>query len=360
MGQLAIIDYDTTKEKFNELLQTKDLDGEIEAQPKIISEIERAIEEAIAKAYSDASANHQEHQFLQYVLYQINRLRLFWYDDLNRYVNENSTYLKQVRDRIETAWQQWELSQLNVETLQSLSVEEVKQALRDRCAADVDPPLSANGRYLRDHMTETGYRRLLAIASLDGLVEASQLSRTIGGVSNDIHAVLTRLLVEEYGAGRLSRKHSTFFATMLETLDMDTTPEAYLNLVPWEVLAIINQSFLLSDRKQHFLRYIGGLLYGELTVPATFVAYQAAGQRLGMPDEAMSYWNLHIKVDELHGQWMLDDVALPLTDRYPNQAWELLLGYDQQRHLGRRAGKTIADAVQTADRTQDYRVAIPR
>ncbi len=31
----------------------------------------------------------------------------------------------------------------------------------------------------------------------------------------------------------------------------------------------------------------------------------------------MSYWSLHIKVDELHGRWMLDDVALPLVSQYP-------------------------------------------
>jgi hypothetical protein len=114
-------------------------------------------------------------------------------------------------------------------TLQELQPAAVKLALQDRTAADADPPLSENGRYFRDEVTKAGYRRLLAIASLDGLVEASQLSRTLGGVGNEIHAVLTRLLVEEYGAGRLSRKHSTFFTTMLESLDMDTTPEAYFD-----------------------------------------------------------------------------------------------------------------------------------
>lgn len=119
------------------------------------------------------------------------------------------------------------------------------------------------------------------------------------------------------------------------------------------MLAIINLSFLRSDRKRDFLRYIGGLLYGELTVPATFIPYQEAGKRLGVPAEAMSYWDLHIKVDELHGQWMLNDVALPLVDRYPEQAWELLLGYDQQRYLGNRAGAAIFAAVKLADQQQD-------
>jgi len=33
---------------------------------------------------------------------------------------------------------------------------------------------------------------------------------------------------------------------------------------------------------------------------------------------------------------MLDDVALPLAEQYPDDAWELLLGYDQERLMGDR------------------------
>jgi hypothetical protein len=350
MVQLATINYDVAEQQFADLLATESLDHTVKNHPHLTSDFEPALRAALNIAYQSSPPAPAAHRFLQRILYHINRLKLFWYDDLEHYQNENSRYLNHIRDRIESAWQTWEQNQLPIPALPTV---DVKQALRDRCARDVNPPVSATERYLQEEMTLAGYRRLLAIASLDGLVEASQLSRTLGGVGNDIQAVLTRLLVEEYGAGRLSRKHSTFFTTMLTSLDMNPDPEAYFDWVPWEVLAITNQSFLWSDRKRYFLRYIGGLLYGELTVPTTFRPYRAAGQRLGIPDAAMSYWNLHIKVDELHGQWMLDDVALPLVDRYPQQAWELLLGYDQQRHLGQRAGAAIAAAIKAADRTQN-------
>jgi len=63
-------------------------------------------------------------------LYRINRLKLFWYDDLRRYTNERSAYLRNVRDRIETPWQQWELAQ----RCSSTSKVDVKQALIERGA----------------------------------------------------------------------------------------------------------------------------------------------------------------------------------------------------------------------------------
>jgi hypothetical protein len=251
-----------------------------------------------------------------------------------------------VRDRIEAAWQRWEMAQLDVDALRSA---DVPAWLRARAAEDLDPPASEAGRYFRDHAGVAGYRRLIEIASLDGLVEASQLSRTLGGVSNDVHAMLTRVLVEEYGGGRLQRKHSSFFTVMLEDLGMRTEPEAYFDTVPDDVLATINHSFLLSERKRFFLRYVGGLMYTEVSVPAAFRNYRDAAARLGLSEAARGYWDLHIREDERHGRWMLHDVALPLAARYPEHAWELLLGYDQQRLMSARAGAAVARAAREAD-----------
>lgn len=339
-------DYAQAEQQFIELLQTEALDQKLATGLINANAFETTLNKAIQAAYNTETEENAAHRFLQRVLYRINRLKLFWYDDLQHYTNERSLYLRAIRDRIEEAWQQWETAQLDLESYQNL---DIKQTLKDWTAVDVEPALSEDNLYFRDHVTLAGYRHLIAIASLDGLVEASQLSRTLGGVANEVQAVLTRLLVEEYGAGRLSRKHSSYFTTMLEELEMQTEPEAYFDVVPWELLAVINHSFLMTECKRYFLRYIGGLLYGELTVPAAFCYYQAAGERLGLSEKAMSYWNLHIKVDELHGRWMLDDVTLPLVDQYPEDAWELVWGYDQQRRLSSRAAAAVAKAVREAD-----------
>ena len=347
---LASEDYEVIYQDFVGLAALPNLDARIQAQPALVGGLEVAVNAALGAAYSgfqDDPSHDAAHRFLQRVLYRINRLKLFWYDDLENYDNERSNYLRAVRDRIEERWQAWEIQEHDVAILQA---EDTGAALSRRAAADLDPPISANGRYFRDEMSEGGYRKLLEIASLDGLVEASQLSRTLGGVGNEVHSVLTRLLLEEYGLGRLQRKHSSYFALMLSELGMDTTPEAYFESVPWQVLAGINHSFLLSERKRYFLRYIGGLLYTEISVPAGFSSYAAAARRLGFAENAHAYWDLHIKEDERHGRWMLNDIALPLASQYPKHAWELILGYDQQRFFSERSGAAIADAARAADR----------
>ncbi|HVF55340.1 MAG TPA: iron-containing redox enzyme family protein [Pyrinomonadaceae bacterium] len=353
-GRVRAASYEEAEDAFATLMEAACLDEYVRTRPPAAATFERALEETLASAYAAGTQNRPAsasaaaaHLFLQRVLYRINRLKLFWYDRLSNYDNERSAYLREVRDRVEAAWQEWELAHLNFTAPRR---EDVREALLLRAGEDVAPEPSAGGLYFREEVGEVGYRRLLAIASLDGLVEASQLSRTLGGVSNDVHSVMTRLLVEEYGGGKISRKHSTFFTAMLEELGMSAEPERYLELVPWEVLAAINHSFLLSERKRFYLRYVGGLLYTEVSVPAAFDSYRAAAERLGMSETARAYWELHIREDERHGRWMLHDVALPLAEKYPAEAWEIVLGYDQQKFMSARAGAGVEREVRAAER----------
>jgi hypothetical protein len=343
-------EYRRAEQQFRQLLEIEDLDQQARVRSHLIDDFERALTGALAAAFEESGAGEDDAQlFLQRVLYRIYRLNLFWYDDLSRYANEQSVYVHDVRKRIEAVWQPWERSQLD--TIE-LDAADVPKALVDRAEADLDPALTADDFFFRDELTTAGYRHLLAIASLDGLVEASQLSRILGGAANCIHAKLTRLLLEEYGFGHLERKHSSYFIKMLDETGMRTEPEAYFELVPWEVLALTNQSFFFAERRRYFLRYIGGLLYFETSVPAAFRHYHAAAIRLGISKNGRAYWDLHIHADERHGRWMLQDVALPLIEKYPQHAWEMVYGYDQQRAMSARAGKTVVHAVRKAQRSE--------
>jgi hypothetical protein len=75
----------------------------------------------------------------------------------------------------------------------------------------------------------------------------------------------------------------------------------------------------------------------------SFRGYAAAARRLGLSDGERDYWSLHIREDERHGRWMVDEVAAPLLERFPAQRGELLSGYAQQRIVeGDAAAATLA------------------
>lgn len=333
-------EYQELEEEFKGLLALDDLDRVVSENPERVENFKSELKVSLSDAFKSDDGCPQAHLFLQRILYRINRLKLFWYDGLENYVNEDSAFLFSLRMEIENAWQDWEEGN----TVQQKSGGLIA-TLGNRVEEDLQPEPSAEGLFIRNKISKSGYQRLLAITSLDGLVEASQLSRMLGGVGNEVQTMLTRILWEEYGSGKFSRKHSTHFATMLEECGMDSAPEAYFDLVPWEVLANSNHSFFLSERKKNFLRYVGGLLYTEVSVPAAFQNIKMAGERLKMGDKGISYWELHIREDIRHGQWMLDDVALPLVEKYPEQGWDMVKGYDQQKFISSRATSAIVESI---------------
>jgi hypothetical protein len=332
--------YKELEDEFVGLLSLEKLDHVIENNPDMVEGFDSEVDSSLSDAFEDELGCPQAHLFLQRILYRINRLKLFWYDDLENYDNEDSSYLFFLRKKIENAWQDWENANSVLNNSGDLCT-----ALRDRVDEDIQPEPSPDGLIIRNKITKSQYQRLLAITSLDGLVEASQLSRMLGGVGNEVQTMLTRILWEEYGSGKFSRKHSTHFAAMMEECDLDSRPEAYFDFVPWEVLANVNHSFFLSEQKKNFLRYIGGLLYIEVSVPASFQNIKMAGERLGMGEKGVSYWDIHIQEDIRHGQWMLDDVAFPLVNKYPEQGWDIVRGYDQQKYISSRSTSAIVESI---------------
>ena len=338
--------YIKTEEEFVQIIKNNNLDSTLKLNPGLMAKFEDLLNFAFVNAYEKNNYSNRSHLFLQRVLYYINRLNFFWFDDIENYINEDSTALFSLSKQIEAEWAKWELNHVKIDSLECLPYEE---ALNNRVDEDLNPLPTEETLFLRNEMIQSGYKRLLAITSLDGLVEASQLSRVLGGVGNEIQLMLAKIFWEEYGGGKLSHKHSSYFINMLKELNMETVPEAYFDVVPWEVLANINHSFLLSEKKKNYLRYVGGLLYIEVSAPSAFLNYQKAGERIGLTEAATGYWSTHIKEDIRHGEWMLNKVAVPLANKYPDQAWQVILGYDQQKFISTRAVKSIVDSIRKID-----------
>ena len=332
--------YHELESEFLDLLNCDDLDRFVTQNPLKVDKFNVAVDECLSDAFENAEGDSDAHLFIQRLLYRINRLKLFWYDELGNYANENSTFLFLLHLKVENIWQNWEKKKLIW-----FHSDNAISALQDRVKEDIQPEPSSDGLFIRNQISKCEYQHLLAITSIDGLVEASQLSRMLGGVGNEVQTMLTRILWEEYGSGKLNRKHSTHFATMLDECNLDSTPEAYFDIVPWEVLANFNHSFFLSERKRKYLHYIGGLLYTEVSVPAAFENIKVAGERLKVGDRGVSYWAIHIAEDVRHGQWMLDDVVLPLIEKYRKNVSEIVQGYDQQKFISTRSTSAIVKSI---------------
>lgn len=335
---------------FSSLVRMPDLDAQVARDPALMGPLQDWLDESLDRVWragsdTDDAALVSDRLASQRILYGINRLRLYWFDDPAHYVNEHSRVLHALGRRIENAWQAWLEARLPASALETSAPDTLVRQWFERDRVPVD---NADARWFATEADLAAYRRLLEIASLNGLVEASQMARVLGGASDPVQSTLTRIFLEEYGGGRLHRKHSTFFAAMLEEQGLSTQAEAYLDRVPWQVLAVINQAFFLTESRSHYLRFCGAFTYTEVSTPASFARYVAAAQRLGLASGRTDYWTLHVKEDARHGQWMIDEIALPLIDRFPAQAPALLQGYARQRLIEGDAARATAEACRAA------------
>lgn len=357
-NQLDIANYAQAEKYLDSIF--KQNSNQVLSLPSQVESFQNTVSEATLKAFASVLSgadrktpgSHLAHRFLQRILYQINvQLNRLNADRSQPLTPERDTYLHSLRNQIEKVWQRWELAQFELDALQKVSVE---QTLNERIVADSNSISAENDRFFRTQMTQAGYQRLIAIAPIDELAAASHLCRTLSATSKDhsIPTEFTRLFLQDDYLAPLNRPYSIYFKKMVVDLGMDTEPETYFNLVPWEVLALHNQAFLLTREKNYLLQYVGGLLYLEVAVPAAFTHYQVAAQRLGLPSVVINYWDLHTRLHAEDGYQMLDKVVLPLANQCPKQAWELILGYDQQRAMSRRAVAAIASSVRAAERAE--------
>ncbi|WNN90976.1 hypothetical protein [Gloeocapsopsis dulcis] len=148
--QVVARKYTQTEQQLNALIKLEELDERIQAQPWMVNEFEVVLDKAIAAAYQSTTNSTLAQHFLHRLLYRINRLKLFWYDNLQHYTNERSIYLHLCREKIETAWQQWELAHIDVLTLQTLDVQKslLEWANCDRNSRDTEQE-----DYLQQEMT---------------------------------------------------------------------------------------------------------------------------------------------------------------------------------------------------------------
>ena len=72
--------------------------------------------------------------------------------------------------------------------------------------------------------------------------------------------------MQEYGTGRFSRKHSSFYGQNMRQLGLSVEPEFYFDICPWQTLAIINLEFIFSERRRNYLKFAGGLCYFEVSL----------------------------------------------------------------------------------------------
>jgi hypothetical protein len=200
-------------------------------------------------------------------------------------------------------------------------------------------------------------REVLVLRSPYQLKEADPHTFGIPRLHGRAKAALVEVQSDEYGGGRADRMHSELFARALRAVGLDDRPNAYLEAVPAVALASVNALSHLALHRRLRGALCGHLAAFEMTSSLPAKRYVAGMQRLGLGEDAWTFFDEHIEADAVHEQIAARDLCGGLLDDEPELAADVLWGAATCLGLDGRNADHVLAAV--AGHRSALRVPVP-
>ena len=188
-------------------------------------------------------------------------------------------------------------------------------------------PQALLARSLAREATWNQFREFVMHRSAYHLKEADPHSWIIPRLSGSPKAALIQIQTDEYGGGSYRSMHSTLFADVMESFDLDVTYGAYLDVLPGVTLATVNLMSLFGLHRRFRGAIVGHLAAFELGSPGPNRLYARGVRRLGMDQEkATRFFDEHVVADSVHDMVATYDLAGALACQEPQLADDILFG----------------------------------
>ena len=159
-----------------------------------------------------------------------------------------------------------------------------------------------------------------------------------------------KIIIDEYGYGVHNSKHSTLFEDTLRSAGLRTDVHHYWQYYLVSSLMVNNYFHYLGKNHERFFRYLGALFYTETTlVDFCRDAADVLTQGLG-PDADVKYFTEHIHIDTHHGRMALENLILPVVEKYGETVIpEIIRGVQEYQLIADLADRDFADQVSWMD-----------
>jgi hypothetical protein len=204
--------------------------------------------------------------------------------------------------------------------------------------------------YLRDTGTWEQMREYFVHRSLYHLKEGDPHAWAIPRLTGQAKASFVAVEFDEYGAGRGAHLHQQLFADLMDAAGLDSTYLAYLDAVPAESLAVVNLMSMFGLHRWLRGAAIGHFAATEITSPPGSRRLVSALQRLGAPDECVTFYSEHVEADAVHEQVVRIDVVGDLVARDPRLDRDVVFGMRAHAVVEDRLADTMI-AAWKADQT---------
>jgi hypothetical protein len=176
------------------------------------------------------------------------------------------------------------------------------------------------------------------------LKEADPHSWCLPRLGGRAKAALVEIQADEYGGGVEAEMHASLFADVMVALGLDPTYGAYLDRLPGPTLATVNLVSLFGLHRRWRGALVGHLAVFEMTSVGPMGRYAALCDRLGLPDEARRFYDVHVVADAVHEVVASRDLAGGFVAAEPDRAADVSFGARALMAVEERFARSMLDA----------------
>jgi hypothetical protein len=224
---------------------------------------------------------------------------------------------------------------------ETVAAADVPERLRELLESTTGPSLS---RFLEMRATADQFREVLVHKSAYQLKEADPHSFAIPRLSGRAKVALVEVQFDEYGGGRAERQHARLFANTMESLGLDGTYGAYLDVIPGHTLAAVNLMSLFGLHRRLRGAIVGHLAVLEMDSTQPNRRYGNGLRRLGFDGRATDFFDEHVEADAVHEALAAHDLAGALAVDDPAMARDIMLGARAMLLLDSFSGERIVES----------------
>jgi hypothetical protein len=248
--------------------------------------------------------------------------------------------LIEFRRRLEHAFET-RLRQLGGQVGDGVDHHNVVDRITDLIVGDDGPSLS---RHMEAQGTIEQMQQFVRHRSPYQLKEADGHTFGIPRLRRQAKQRLAEIQAGEYGADEPGRMmHSELFAQTMETLGLDSRPNAYLASLPASSLAVSNLISMFGLNRRLRSAMVGHLAVFEMTSVEPMGRYARGLRRLGVDERAVKFYDVHVLADAEHEVLVAEMAQAHLLDE-PGAGGEVMFGAASVLQIERWfAGDLLAD-----------------
>ncbi|PJX12640.1 hypothetical protein CWI66_16570 [Halomonas sp. 141] len=227
------------------------------------------------------------------------------------------------------------ITQDNAEFNLNREIEEISKS-------DCDPV----AKTLLKHKRLDLYKVYLIQASMDLLAEASASGFGCLGVGGELQTDLFRILVDEFGCGNYSEKHSTLYAVLMEKFDLDSSYLHYLKHFSIDAIVFHNFVHFLFQNRRNFFLQLGFLACAESSYRKSTHEHNEALKELGVENKYRKYHSEHAHIDIFHTEIMQDIYENKIKEFGDLAKQDFAAGFKMTEFYGKRLADSISNAME--------------